>query len=212
MVDVDDVREAPADEADLRHRQGKGRAQRHHHRRRSPARCRRCCDGDTVGLMRSDTERNPLRIELRLPHRPPHQRRRSGAGAGQRRRRATGAAGRTGTMGNRPRRPDDLPQESAARGLRVRRNRRPSAGRRGGRRAGRPSRPGRLPRDDQRTSATAGWPTPRRGRSTSGRFSPTAAASPGACRRASPSISPAKASGRSRSTCSATWAWPSAPR
>ena len=119
-------------------------------------------------------------------HRPAHQRGRPGAGASQRRRRPTGAAGRVGPVGDDPRRPDDLSQESCSAW--------PTCS---------PRRPaGRRP-----TWWSTCWPTEadpgpaatrrqaRRQRlaehgrsptaSTSGRSSPTAAASPGACPRAS---------------------------
>ena len=124
-----------------------------------------------------------------------------------------GPAGRTGALGHRPRRPDDLPQESPARGLCLRRDRRPAAGRRGRRRAGRQDRCLRpCPSDAKRVGN--GWvaDVAGHGRSTSARSSPTAAASPGPCRRASRSTSPAKGNGKSRSTCFATWGWPSARR
>ena len=117
-------------------------------------------EGGTVGVVRSETERNPLRIELRVPV----DRRTSAADlarvAGQRKQRPTGPAGRTGPMGDGPRGPDDLPQEPPARGLRVCRDRRPAAGRRGGGRAGRPGRAGSPTASrGPDASATAGWPT-----------------------------------------------------
>ena len=96
-------------------------------------------EGGTVGLVRSDTERNPLRIELRVPA----DERTSAADlakVGSKAARSTRAVGRIGQMGNAPRRPDDLPQEPAARGLCLRRDGRTTAGRRGRRRAGRPDR------------------------------------------------------------------------
>ena len=84
-------------------------------------------DSDTVGLVRSETERNPLRIELRRPRGSPDQRGRLGEGSGQRQQWPTGSLGRARSMGNGPRGPDDLPQELAASGLRVCRNSRPPA-------------------------------------------------------------------------------------
>jgi len=49
------------------------------------------------------------------------------------------------------------------------------------------------------------------GRSPRGRGSSPAGATPGPCPTVTKSSGPAKGSGRSRSTCSATWGWPSAP-
>ena len=59
-------------------------------------------EGGTVGVVRSDTERNPLRIELRAARRSPDQRGRLGEGPCQREQRATGPAGRVGAMGTPP--------------------------------------------------------------------------------------------------------------
>ena len=95
-------------------------------------------EGGTVGLVRSDTERNPLRIELRVPVAAADQCGRPGAGPDQRRPGPTGFAGRVGPLGAVPRGPDDLPQEPPTRGLCVCRNRRPAAGGRRGRHPGRP--------------------------------------------------------------------------
>ena len=149
------------DEAHLRHRQGEGRPQRHHHRADRRHAASRCWKASTVGLVRSETERNPLRIELRLPV----DRRTSAADLARVHVKGstgpTGAAGRTGPLGDGPRGPDDLPQEPPARGLRVRRDRRPAAGRRGGGHAGRSRSADRCPLATavQAASATAGWPT-----------------------------------------------------
>ncbi len=117
--------------------------------------------GEPVGTIRSGTERNPLQIELRLPV----DRRTSAADLAK-----VQVKGETGQLvplaelgrwENEPRRPDDLPQESAARGLRLCGNRRATAGGRGRGRAGRPG--GRhacrtsRSRDARQTPVGSGW-------------------------------------------------------
>ncbi len=114
----------------LRHRQGKGGSKRHHHRadRQHAA---AALEGSTAGLMRSETERNPLRIELRVPV----ELRSSAAELG--RIQVQGSGGQLvplaelGHWDRQPRGSDDLPQGPASRGLRLRRNRRAAARRRG---------------------------------------------------------------------------------
>ena len=161
--------------------------------------------GATVGTVRLAGERNPLAIELRLP-RSIRSSAQDLAGHPDQ-----GPRGQSrGARGNRPLgdasgRPDDLPQEPGTRRVRLRRD--------GG------TSPAECVLDvtfDRRRAETGGtrlgrgytspdrWPS-----ATTFRM---AAASPGLCPKGCASSSPARASGRSRSTSSATLAWPSARR
>ena len=194
----------------------KAAAERRQHAARSRRRCRPLLAGSTVGTVRSDDERNPLHDRAaRCPSSS------APATADLANIHVKGAArqlvplGRTGLVEKRRvdqtiyhknlqrvayvfaetagRPPADVVVDVLGRHARTRS--RAAAGERSS------------------ASATAGSVGRcRRGRSTSGPSSPTAAALPGACRRASRSISRAKGNGRSPWMCSATWGWPSARR
>ena len=168
--------------------------------------------GETVGLVRSDTERNPLRIELRVPE----DRRTSAADLAKVQ--VKGSNGQLVPLAELgrwdPARVDQMiyHKNLATGGLCVCRDRRPPARGRGRGHLGRQNKvpPGTAEEEGGRQRLAGRRRRP--ARSPSGHSSPTAAISPGACLRASPWISPAKGSGRSRWTCSATWDWPSAQR
>ena len=121
------ARGRPAED-DLRHRQGKGRLKRHYHR----ADRRHAAGGAGRQHGGPGAERHRAQSAADRIARARRSDRTSAAdlaqAACQREQRPAGAAGRVGSLGHRPRRPDDLPQEPPARGLRVRR--RPPAGRR----------------------------------------------------------------------------------
>ena len=85
--------------------------------------------GGDAGTVRLAGERNPLRIELRLPRADPLQPARPGGIRVKGRDGPVRAARRAGPVGEDARRPDDLPQEPGAGGLRVRRDAGPHAGR-----------------------------------------------------------------------------------
>ena len=216
VVDVDDMRRGGRSRSCVFVTdQEKAALERRHHRADRRHAADRCWPAATVGLMQEPT-RSAIRCGSSCACREP-------SGPAPRTWRGLQVKGSTGQLvplaelgrwEDAPRRPDDLPQEPAARGLRVRRDGRPAAGRRGGGYPGRPRRNAVADRaTDPSASATAGCraATPRP--SPGARSSPTAAASPGACPSGiHASTSPAKASGRSRSMSSATWAWPSARR
>ena len=159
VVDVDDVREAAQRKLTFVDRQGEGGPERRHHRAD-----RRHASGRAGGRHGGrGAERHgaqPAADRAAAARGSADQRGRPGEGAGQGQQRPTGAAGRTGPVGDGPRGPDDLPQEPPARGLRVRRDGRPAAGRRGRGRAGRQSEHRQAAQREVKTvSATAGWPT-----------------------------------------------------
>ena len=98
-VDLDQVRERWEDR--LHHRQGESRPRRRQYRSRSPARSTRLLGGKAVGVVRSQSERNPLRIRLRLPIDRRFERGRPGPGPRQGRLGPTRPAGGVGPVERR---------------------------------------------------------------------------------------------------------------
>ena len=170
-----------AAEARLRDRQGEGRARRRVGRRRSPRRVQIALDGEpsrTVRRARPSGIR--LRIELRLPRATSGPARPTCSSSQVRARRVSSCRWPSSAGGRDARRPDDLPQESRARGLRVRRDCRPPAGRRRRRHPGRPRRDrSRAAAARSSRSATAGSPRPTS--TVAGRTSCNGSGVPGAC-------------------------------
>ena len=168
--------------------------------------------GETVGLVRSDTERNPLRIELRLP-------------ADRRTRPADLAKVQVkGSQGQLVPLAELGRWETARVDQMIYHKNLQRVAYVFAETAGRPpadvvvdilGRPDQRPRGRRRSGdgrQRLDRPRRRPACQPNGRSSPTAAVSRGACRRASPWILPARASGKSRWTCSATSGWPSARR